>query len=94
MGSIVIHGPSIASGNIRLAGNKNAALPMIAAAMMTDEPVILHNVPDILDVRNMLRIAEDIGASVQFSDNTLRIDASSVHSAEVSRIYIRDVLGL
>ena len=84
MGSIVIHGPSRASGNIRLAGNKNAALPMIAAAMMTDEPVILHNVPDILDVRNMLRIAEDIGASVRFSDNTLRIDASSLHSAEVS----------
>ena len=84
MESIVIHGPSKASGSIRLAGNKNAALPMIAAAMMTDEPVILHNVPDILDVRNMLRIAESLGASVQFCDNTLRIDASSLHSAEVS----------
>ena len=84
MESIVIHGPSKASGNIRLAGNKNAALPMIAAAMMTDEPVILHNVPDILDVRNMLRIAENIGASVKFSDNTLCIDASSVRTAAVT----------
>ena len=84
MGSIVINGPSKASGSIQLAGNKNAALPMIAAAMMTDEPVILHNVPDILDVRNMLRIAESLGASIQFSDNTLRIDASSLRSSDVS----------
>ncbi len=84
MGSIVIHGPSRAAGRVRLGGNKNAALPMIAAAMMTDEPVVLHNVPDILDVRNMLRIAESIGAKIDFSGNTLRIDASSLHCAEVS----------
>ncbi len=85
MGRILIHGPARASGTVRLGGNKNAALPMIAAAMMTEEPVVLHNVPDILDVRNMLKIAEALGAKVAFEGGTLRIDASGLNCADVSK---------
>ena len=85
MGRIIINGPSRANGTVALGGNKNAALPMIAAAMMADGATVLHNVPDILDVRNMLLIAEELGAAIEFADNTLRIDASSVNSADVPR---------
>lgn len=84
MASIKIFGPARTQGTVRLGGNKNAALPMIAAAMMADGPVILHNVPDIVDVRNMLLIAAELGAKVDFASNTLRIDASGVTSVDVT----------
>ena len=61
------------SGKVRISGNKNAALPMIAAALLTDEPVILRNMPDILDVRSMLEIAASFGATVDFKDNVATI---------------------
>ena len=73
------------SGKVRISGNKNAALPMIAAALLTDEPVILRNMPDILDVRSMLEIAASFGATVDFKDNVATICTPSLRSCEVSR---------
>ena len=73
------------SGKVRISGNKNAALPMIAAALLTDEPVILRNMPDILDVRSMLEIAASFGATVDFKDNVATIYTPSLRSCEVSR---------
>lgn len=60
-----IEGSYPLSGKIRASGNKNAALPCIAAALLTDEEVILRNVPDIEDVRVMLEIMKAIGADVK-----------------------------
>ena len=65
MATFVIRGGRALSGEFRPMGNKNAALPMLAAAVLADEPVELDNLPDILDVRNMLRILEDIGVRVE-----------------------------
>ncbi|MBO4512453.1 MAG: UDP-N-acetylglucosamine 1-carboxyvinyltransferase, partial [Victivallales bacterium] len=84
MNRYIIHGPSRISGSITLGGNKNAALPMIAAAMLTEEPLILHNVPDILDVRNMLRVASGLGAEVDFNAGTLRIQAKGQIKTAIS----------
>ena len=52
-------------GTIKASGNKNAALPCIAASLLTDEPVTLHNIPDIADTAVMLDIVKALGASVE-----------------------------
>ena len=64
MSSFVIRGGRTVGGTHAVSGNKNAALPMIAAALLTDRPVTLANVPDILDVETMLEAARRFGAKV------------------------------
>ncbi len=85
MRSLIIEGGAPVSGNITVSGNKNAALPMIAAALLTDEPVILHNMPDILDVRTMLDIASSLGAECDFSGNTLKFHCPRLAGTEIGR---------
>jgi UDP-N-acetylglucosamine 1-carboxyvinyltransferase len=64
-------------GTIRPGGNKNAALPILAACLLTDAPVTLRNLPDIQDVRVMLQIIEKLGAAVERVDtNVVRIHAA------------------
>ena len=61
-------------GSIRPGGNKNAALPIVAACLLTDEPIILRNLPDIQDVRVMLQILEGLGSTVEHLEaNVVRI---------------------
>ena len=63
-------------GTVRPAGNKNAALPAIAATLLADGPVDLGNIPRIRDVETMLSLVADLGASVEWTGpNTVRIDA-------------------
>jgi len=79
-GSCTIH------GEITPSGNKNEALPVIAASLLCSEPVRIDNVPDILDVRNMLKIAADLGAEVScLSKNSIVINAEKVHSKPLDR---------
>ena len=65
MARFVVEGGTPLRGEITPAGNKNEALPLIAASLLTDEPVTLHNVPRIRDVRGMLEIATELGATVE-----------------------------
>jgi UDP-N-acetylglucosamine 1-carboxyvinyltransferase len=72
----VVEGGRRLEGSIRPGGNKNAALPILAACLLTDDPIILRNLPDIQDVRVMLQILEGIGASVErIETNVVRIHA-------------------
>lgn len=64
MSKLIIEGGKPVSGTHRVSGNKNAALPMIAAALLADEPVTVTNLPDIEDVVSMLEAAESFGAEV------------------------------
>ena len=64
MSKLIIEGGKPVSGTHRVSGNKNAALPMIAAALLADEPVTVTNLPDIEDVASMLEAAESFGAEV------------------------------
>ncbi len=76
MERFIVEGGRRLEGSIRPGGNKNAALPILAACLLTDEPIILRNLPDIEDVRVMLRIIEGLGASVQrLERNKVRIEA-------------------
>jgi UDP-N-acetylglucosamine 1-carboxyvinyltransferase len=65
MPSFVIEGGHPLRGSIRPIGNKNAALPMLAACLLTDEPVTLHNVPEIGDVRTLLQILRNMGVAME-----------------------------
>ncbi len=63
-----IEGGATLQGVVTPSGNKNAAFPLISAALLTDQPVILHNLPNIGDVRTMLHIVEDLGVEVTRHD--------------------------
>src|SRR3977135_1954109 len=74
MARFIVEGVTPLRGVIRPAGNKNEALPLIAAALLTADPVTLHNVPRIRDVRGMLEIASALGAKVEeLDERTVRI---------------------
>ncbi|MGH7391966.1 MAG: UDP-N-acetylglucosamine 1-carboxyvinyltransferase [Candidatus Rokuibacteriota bacterium] len=68
MDEFVIEGRAPLRGTVTPSGNKNAAFPLIAAALLTDEPVRLHNLPDIADVRTMLTLVERLGVTVDRHD--------------------------
>ncbi len=69
MEKFVIQGGIPLSGTVVPSGNKNAALPILAATLLTDEPVTLQNLPHIGDVQTMIHLLEDLGATVQRHDN-------------------------
>jgi UDP-N-acetylglucosamine 1-carboxyvinyltransferase len=74
MDEFVIEGGVPLSGEVTPSGNKNAALPLLAACLLTDEPVTLRNVPQIRDVHAMRKLIESLGAQVEELDaNTWRI---------------------
>lgn len=78
MSRFVIHGGRPLSGEIRASGSKNAVLPMIAAALLTDEEVVLENVPSIRDVDVMLEIAGVVGAQITRAGDRVTIRAAEV----------------
>ncbi len=69
MDSFIIEGNAPLQGEVIPSGNKNAAFPLISAALLTDQPVTLHNLPNIGDVRTMLKIMEDLGVEVNRHNN-------------------------
>ena len=82
--SFVIEGGQRLAGRVRAAGNKNAALPILAAGMLTGEPVELSNVPRILDVDAMLALIRGTGADADWvGPNDVRIDAGGVTTTEL-----------
>jgi UDP-N-acetylglucosamine 1-carboxyvinyltransferase len=84
MEKFVIEGGAPLSGTVVPAGNKNAALPLIAAALLTPEPVILHNVPHIRDTEALIELLADLGVSVtRHGDNTVELRADGVHRTDV-----------
>jgi UDP-N-acetylglucosamine 1-carboxyvinyltransferase len=79
MPKFVVEGGYPLSGRIRPAGNKNAALPIIAATLLTEEDVVLENVPDIRDVRTLLELLVVLGADVEWlGGNRVRVRAAEV----------------
>jgi len=81
-----IRGGDIVEGEITPSGNKNEALPILAASLLATEKVTITNLPDILDVRVMLSIMEDVGVKVtRLGDNSIEVDASSIEEKPLDR---------
>lgn len=86
MQKLVIEGRRPLSGTFVPAGNKNAALPCIAAALLTDEQVVLQNIPRIRDVEAMLGLLEHLGVEVEWlADNEVSLNAANVTSQDVDQ---------
>jgi UDP-N-acetylglucosamine 1-carboxyvinyltransferase len=83
VGKLVVHGGVRLNGSVRISGAKNAALPILAATILLDEPVLIHNVPDLLDVRTMMEILESIGFNVRFEKNTIWVKPSASLKGQV-----------
>ena len=92
MARFIVEGGTPLRGTITPAGNKNEALPCIAAALLTDEPVTLRNVPRIRDVRNMLEIASALGAQIEDVDpHTVRITAKELTNDELPPALAKEI---
>ena len=74
MGRFLVSGGKRLSGELRVCGAKNAALPIFAASLLTDEHVRLYDCPEISDADNMLEILATLGCKVQRDGNTVDID--------------------
>jgi UDP-N-acetylglucosamine 1-carboxyvinyltransferase len=84
MTEYLIEGGKPVKGTIRASGNKNAALPCLAAALLSDEPVILRNIPDIEDVQVMLEIYAALGGKVKAAGpNTWRLSMADIKTSEI-----------
>jgi len=84
MEEFAIEGGVPLHGEITPAGNKNAALPLLAACLLSDEPVTLRNVPNIRDVQDMRHLIESVGAQVEELDpTTWRITSRSLRPADL-----------
>jgi UDP-N-acetylglucosamine 1-carboxyvinyltransferase len=87
MEKFVIEGGVPLSGTIRPAGNKNAALPLLASSLLTDEQVVLHNVPQIRDVEAMLALLADLGVEIERRDgSTLALRAANVRTTQADPV--------
>ena len=75
-------------GEVVIAGAKNAALPILCASLLCDEPITLRNVPDLQDVRTMLKLLQEIGVTVSFPDansrNHVVLNAANIQSSEAT----------
>ena len=80
MEKIIITGNGPLRGEVRVAGAKNAALPIIAAALLSPEPLRISNVPGVRDIGTVLHLMELLGVQVERSGTELVIDSSKVHS--------------
>ncbi len=79
MAELIIEGGHPLSGVVTPIGNKNAALPLLAACLLTDERIVLHNVPQIRDVETMLDILQDIGVEVERRpDHSIALRAKNI----------------
>ncbi len=92
MYSFLIEGGYPLKGEVLPGGNKNAALPLLAACILTDEPVTLHNIPDIGDARAMRRLLESLGVSVEvLAPSSWRIQAREVHQGNLDPDLCRQI---
>jgi UDP-N-acetylglucosamine 1-carboxyvinyltransferase len=78
MESLLIKGGVPLHGEVTVSGSKNAVLPIMAAALLTDEPCVIRRVPNLSDVKFMAEILSLLGAEVKFADGTLRVQAKKV----------------
>ena len=84
MEKFIIEGSHPLQGEITPSGNKNAALPLLSACLLTEEPVILHNIPRILDVLSMRSLLESLGAIItDIGSHSWKIDSSNLHPSRL-----------
>lgn len=88
-----VHGGTVLRGDVTVGGSKNAALPMMAGSLLCSGETVLHNVPDLRDVRSMLSILEYLGAETSFHEGTVRIRSHGVQSKPIPAEFVSKLRG-
>ncbi len=83
MSKYIINGGKKLYGKVNINGAKNSVLPLLATCLLTDEPVIIHNCPEISDVRNMCKIIVNLGCKVTHQKDTIILDSSDMFCNEI-----------
>jgi len=78
MDKLLVHGNGSLQGSINISGSKNASLPILAATLLSSEPSIIRRVPDVSDTNYMLQILRALGAEVERSSGTVRVEPASI----------------
>ncbi len=92
MEQYIMKGGNPLVGEVMISGAKNAALGILAAAIMTDEDVLIENLPDVRDINVLLEAIQEIGARVdRINTHTVRINAREIHEVSVDDEYIRRI---
>lgn len=92
MAKFIIEGGHRLHGRVTPSGNKNAALPIMAACLLTDEPLILHNVPRIRDVETMLQLLLASGVDAEWTgEHDLRLHARDVQSPHLDPVLCKEI---
>jgi UDP-N-acetylglucosamine 1-carboxyvinyltransferase len=92
MEQFIIEGGIPLSGVVTAIGNKNAALPLLAASLLTDQPLVLRNVPRIRDVQTMCQLLADLGVDIaEVEPHTLRLQAAQVRKANLDLDLCKDI---
>ena len=90
----IVEGGHRLSGTIRPSGNKNAALPIVAAALVTEHPVTLENVPRIRDIETLVELIRSLGVAADWAGrNTLHIHAKTIHPDGLDREMAKKIRG-
>ena len=92
MEKYVIRGGNPLVGEVTIGGAKNAALGIIAAAIMTSDPVRIENIPDVTDTKILLKAEQGIGVKVEHEDrHTVIIDSSKLNSTLIDDEYMKKI---
>ena len=92
MNQYIMKGGSPLVGDVVISGAKNAALGILAASIMTDDDVIIENLPDVRDINVLLEAIQEIGARVDRVDrHTVKINGSTIREVAVDDEYIRRI---
>lgn len=91
MSKYIIDGGRELCGSINIQSAKNSVLPLLAASILTDEKVILHNCPDISDVQNMIAILREMGCTVTFDNGTIEVDSVNIAEKQIPSMLAKEL---
>lgn len=89
MEKLIVHGGAKLSGSVNISGSKNAALPILAATLLTKEKCVIRRVPDVSDTNYMLQILQNLGAEVERASGTVTVKAEKLKGAEAPYDLVR-----
>jgi len=84
MDYLQIEGPTKLSGSVEISGAKNAALPLIAMTLLANNKVTINNLPNVVDIKTLIKLLENLGATVQLNDESVEIDTCCLTSTKAT----------
>ena len=84
MDYLQINGPMKLNGEVRISGAKNAALPLIAMTLLAKNPVKISNMPEVVDIKTLLKLIGNLGGSYDLLDHTVTIDTNALNNTKAT----------